>query len=260
MAVLAFSVELIGGTAATGCCEPASGSNCCPEPSVGDLARQWKVTHDLAGCCPDPSGAVGCAAYGASGCRFCKDDCGDMPDDQCIACSSIPSGVNNTNEPPPAADPPIGGDNNSQPVFDPALDDDISGVFSDGDEPDVDWAEDIDRVLQPGSYYFGDDDYDCASCAWDNMPIAKQRLLTERSRSMVCDTTCLKRKGDHNYGVNMCNYFNAGRECRACCHVSRRRLNVHVFFVFRFFACCSFVACCLLQAPCVMIITSRAFQ
>lgn len=226
VAVLAFSSKFVGGTASTtSCC--GSAPECCPQPSVGDDAQNWKVVYDQPTCCPGPSsGAVGCSAYGAGGCRFCKDDCGGLPADQCVECSSIPSRLITIDGPSPAQSgnpyhgPPTPG-NTQEPVFDPDADDDISGVFNDGGDPDMDWAEDIDRILQPGSYNFNDDEYDCASCAWDNMPKLKQRLLTERSRSMVCDTTCLKKKGDDDFGVNMCNYFNAGRECRACCHVRR---------------------------------------
>lgn len=75
--------------------------------------------------------------------------------------------------------------------------------------------------ISSGSYGgFSEDseDSECSTCY--TMTALEQRLLNERSRSLVCDSTCLTSSGHDEYGVNMCNYFNAGLECRACCHVS----------------------------------------
>lgn len=71
------------------------------------------------------------------------------------------------------------------------------------------------------SYYYGDlEDYDCSLCSLDNMSELQQRLLKQRSRSIVCDDSCLLPKGDPTYGVTLCNYFDLSKACRACCHVS----------------------------------------
>lgn len=71
------------------------------------------------------------------------------------------------------------------------------------------------------SYYYDEfEDYDCSLCSSDNMSELQQRLLKQRSRSIVCDDSCLLPKGNPTYGVTLCNYFDISKACRACCHVS----------------------------------------
>ena len=123
---------------------------------------------------------------------------------------------------PPVSDGYITGE--WYPPYDPESTDGLWGVFGQGSE---EWNSDIAAMMSPGSYDFYEEsgEYDCSSCAWGDMSALKRRKLTERSRSMVCDSTCLTGEGDADYGVTLCNYFNEGKECRACCHVRERFLS-----------------------------------
>ncbi|CAM9919718.1 unnamed protein product [Ectocarpus sp. 8 AP-2014] len=202
------------------CCDSRDGNACCPGlPIVDDAANlplpeesKLKVMYDPARCCSDGfETAVGCTAYGAAGCSFCRDAC-DTDDESCVLCSVADSSgaeaatVSTPNE-----------SEDEDDFFDAVSDDtDDIWVLLDGDKFD----ENIVASQSPGSYDFSDDpeQYDCSTCSWDGMSRLEQRILTQRSRSMVCDTTCLQDVGDPSYGVTLCNYFNAGKECRACCH------------------------------------------
>lgn len=227
-AVLVVSTATIGATTAvtSSCCNVADGSTCCPEPSIQVLAdnlvlsdeNKLRVVYDPERCCSDDaSTATGCLAYGAEGCSFCRNVCGDDNDDSCVLCSVADSSgtdADNVSTNAPTTTPPTNTPNSGAP--------EATGgpvVWDDIDE----FNEDINASMTDLSYDFSSDSeqYDCSSCSWDNMSSVKQRLLTQRSRSMVCDSSCLRDSGDADYGVTMCNYFNAGKECRACCHVSQ---------------------------------------
>lgn len=266
------SARVVRGTGTTHCCD--GDENCCPTPSIGDLANGLRVVLDKTRCCPGPVGALWCAPYGVVGCSFCKDEC-DTDDDECVQCDD------DTPTPTPAVltEQPFGGTYNS-PDLQPddnaggkgSVDDD--GAGKDYHEPDVDssdgdsnadsgdsdstdsqdaphpqdvvdddvgvvtdWSSEFPDVLQPGSYDFSyefSSDYDCSACSWENMSVLEQRLLKERSRSLICDSSCLTSAGHDAYGVHLCNYFNAGKECRACCHVSGLFLST-VQFITSFF-------------------------
>lgn len=204
LAALVVCTAAFGTTVTDTCCDVKDGT-CCPKPSIVDNAAnlalpedsKLRVVYDPERCCSDDS-AVGCTAYGVEGCSFCRNVC-DKDDESCVACPVAHDGVfTNTNT--------------------------VSGGSEDGDDSEEMWptVDDFDARQNPGSYDFSDDpdQYDCSNCSWDGMSTLEQRLLTQRSRSMVCDKSCLSGSGDPNYGVTLCNYFNAGKECRACCHVS----------------------------------------
>lgn len=200
---LALCTAAVGATAVTdSCCGVSDGSMCCPKPPIVDKAdnlllpedSKLRVVYDPERCCSEDSAgsAAECTAYGVTGCSFCRNVC-DEGDDSCVEC-------------------PVAHDRVSTPVVGESEDDE-------SDSDDLSPMEgDFDASTRPGSYNF--DDYDCSNCSWDGMSLLEQRLLTQRSRSMVCDKSCLYNSGDANYGVTMCNYFDHGKECRACCHVS----------------------------------------
>lgn len=216
LAALVVCTAAFGTTVTDTCCDVKDVENgtCCPKPSIVDNAdnlllpddSKLRVVYDPERCCSDVS-AVGCTAYGVAGCSFCQNVCDDT-DASCVACPVDRRTVSTTTVSGESRD---GGD-----------DDDDDATTTDTKElwPAVD---DFDTKQSPGSYDFSDDpeQYDCSNCSWDGMSTLEQRLLTQRSRSMVCDKSCLSGSGDPNYGVTLCNYFNAGKECRACCHVSR---------------------------------------
>lgn len=233
-AVLVVSTATIGATTAvtSSCCNAADGSTCCPDPSIQDLAdnlvlsdeNKLRVVYDPERCCSDDASTdTGCLAYGVEGCSFCRDVCDDN-DNACVLCSVADSSGDGeddvyTNAPikvptnAPATSPTNTPNSGATEATRTAVKwDDID-----------DFNEDTNGSLKDLSYDFSSDSeqYDCSNCSWDSMSTVKQRLLTQRSRSMVCDSSCLRDSGDADYGVTMCNYFNAGKECRACCHVSQ---------------------------------------
>lgn len=226
LAFLAISAGAIGATG-TDCCEADDGDACCPNPSILDKANDYghsssqRVVFASERCCPDGSGVVGCSAYEAAGCCFCRDVCDDA-DESCVLCSVATSTtttvVADAVVDPVAVSPVPDGYITGEwyPPYDPEATDGLWDLF--GTE---EWNSDIEAMMSPGSYDFYEEsgEYDCSSCAWGDLSALKQRKLTERSRSMVCDSTCLTWDGDEEYGVTLCNYFNEGKECRACCHV-----------------------------------------
>lgn len=205
LAALVVCSAAVGAKVTDSCCGMGDGNTCCPKPSIVDNANnlllpedtELRVAYDPKRCCSDDS-AVGCTAYGVAGCTFCRNVC-EEDDDSCVVC-------------------PVASDQVFTTVPREPEDDDT--VTTDTD--DFSQVDDFDARQNPGSYDFSDDpdQYECSNCSWDSMSTLKQRLLTQRSRSMVCDSSCLHDSGDPNYGVTLCNYFNAGKECRACCHVS----------------------------------------
>lgn len=207
MAALVVCTAAVGVTVTDTCCDVRDGSTCCPKPTIAENAdnlvlpedSKLQIVYDPERCCSDGS-AFGCTAYGVAGCSFCKNVC-DEDDDSCVAC--------------PVAD----GDSATTTAYGDPENKDATGTDIDGLSPGVD---DFDADQTPGSYDFSDDpeQYECSNCSWDSMSKLEQRVLTQRSRSMVCDSSCLHDSGDPNYGVTLCNYFKAGKECRACCHVS----------------------------------------
>lgn len=234
LAVLAISAGgTVGGTGTTtDCCKAKDDDKCCPQPPILDGAEDYgkggstqRVVLAPERCCPDGTDVVGCSAYGATGCSFCRDVC-DKADTSCVLCSVATATSPQT---PAPSNTYVAVDEWSPSPNDLETTDGLWGGFNDGSE-EWDWnSEDISAMLWGGSYEFsmpwgpgggGAEEYDCSSCAWGDMSALKQRKLTERSRSMVCDSTCLDDAGHDEYGVTLCNYFNNGKECRACCHVS----------------------------------------
>lgn len=219
LAFLAISAGTVGATG-TDCCDADDGDACCPMPPILDKAEDYgqssslRVVFASERCCPEGSGVVGCSAYEATGCSFCRDVC-DEADTSCVLCSVATSTAVEVAV-SPVPDGYLTGE--WYPPYDPETTDDLWGGFDSGAE---EWNSDIAAMMSPGSYDFYEEsgDYDCSSCAWGDLSALKQRKLTERSRSMVCDPTCLTWDGDEDYGVTLCNYFNEGKECRACCHV-----------------------------------------
>lgn len=209
LVALVVCTAAVGATVTDTCCDVSGGSGCCPKPSIVDNAdnlalpedSKLRVVYDPERCCSDDS-AFWCAAYGVTGCSFCRNVC-DENDDSCVAC-------------------PVDHQLVSTTVPREPKDDDAITTDKDDSRPADD---DFDASRSFGSYDFSDDpeQYECSNCSWDGMSKLEQRLLTQRSRSMVCDSSCLHDSGDPNYGVTLCNYFNAGKECRACCHVSSNR-------------------------------------
>lgn len=216
LALLLVSAPAVG--AITDCCTPQADGECCPGLSMNDLADnltlgeddKLRIVYDPERCCSaDGSEPDGCKwYYGVPGCSVCRDVCGE-DDDACVLCpdSSGGSGAKGTAS--------------------------VVGRSSDGGDL---WPADyVDDEFEAdptfGSIDFRDpEQYECSNCSWDSMTKLEQRLLTQRSRSMVCDSTCLKDSGDSHYGVTLCDYFKAGKECRACCHVSAReevRLSIN---------------------------------
>lgn len=199
-ALLVVCTAAVGATKVTDtCCDAPDGSTCCPMPPIADNAEnvllpassKQKVVYDQR-CCLDES-AVGCTAYGVAGCSFCRDVC-DQGDDSCVVCPISPASPREPEE---------------------------EDATSQGTSDDSRMIAEFDADQTPGSYDYSDpEQYECSNCSWDSMSKLEQRLLTQRSRSMVCDSSCLHDSGDPNYGVTLCNYFKAGKECRACCHVS----------------------------------------
>lgn len=261
-AVLAvFTAAAVGASVTDTCCDAPDASMCCPKPSIVDDAanlslpddRKLKVVNDPARCCSDGSGtAVGCMAYGVAGCSFCRDVC-DKSDDSCVLCSVAHSSGAYVVAQGPTPDPSKPQEEDHGASFDSSDDtddfwsilekgedevenakmasshsgedtDDLWGMFGQNDDESKD---EIALKQTPGSYDFSDDpeQYDCSACSWDRMSKLEQRLLTQRSRSMVCDSSCLQNSGDADYGVTLCNYFNSGKGCRACCHVSLHHLH-----------------------------------
>lgn len=262
--VAVFAAAAVRASVTDTCCDVPDASMCCPKPSIVDDAanlslsgdRKLRVVNDPARCCSDDSGtAVGCMAYGVAGCSFCRDVC-DEHDESCVPCSvakSFDASVSQT--PTPLSSMP--GEEDRGDTFDSSEDtDDFWGIFEEAEdgvsddqgasfhsteETDDLWGmfgqaddeseDEITLHQTPGSYDFSDDpgQYDCSACSWDRMSKLEQRLLTQRSRSMVCDSSCLQNSGDANYGVTLCNYFNSGKGCRACCHVSlqHQRSKLH---------------------------------
>lgn len=211
MAALVVWTTAVGAAVTDTCCDVQDGKECCPKPSIADNAdnlllpedSKLQIVYDPERCCSDGS-AVGCTAYGVAGCSFCKNVC-DEGDDSCVVCPVdhvVPVSTTVSGEPE---------------------DEDATSADTDDLTPVVD---DFDTTQTPGSYDFSDDpeQYECSNCSWDSMSKLEQRLLTQRSRSMVCDSSCLHDSGDPNYGVTLCNYFESGKECRACCHVSHRQI------------------------------------
>ncbi|CAM9705042.1 unnamed protein product [Scytosiphon promiscuus] len=219
-AVLAvFATGAVRASITDTCCDAPDASVCCPKPSIVDDAanlsltddRKLRIVNDPARCCSDSSeAAVGCTAYGVAGCSFCRDVC-DKYDDSCVLCSIADSlaATAVAQTPTPKAGEEVDSKQDAA--------DDLWEMFEDADHGSED---EIALNQTPGSYDFSDDpeQYDCSACSWDRMSNLEQRLLTQRSRSMVCDSSCLHNSGDADYGVTLCNYFNSGRGCRACCH------------------------------------------
>lgn len=204
-AALAVFGVAVGGTARS-CCGDVDGDACCPALSIKadavnyDLPEDMKlrIVYEPDRCCPSNE-SDDCMAYEVHGCTLCQNVCADG-EDSCVVC---PSDTTDSVTIVPTA---------------PGTDD-LWSAFGHSDEK---WDDDFDVAMTPGSYDFTSqpEEYDCSACAWENMPHLKQRVLIDRSRDLVCDSTCLNSGGDAKYGTTLCNYFNAGRECRACCHVS----------------------------------------
>lgn len=225
LAVLAISAGAIGVTGTgTNCCDADDRDACCPTPPILDKASDYgmssseRVVLDKARCCQDGSPPTDCSAYGATGCSKCRDAC-DEADTSCVLCpKATPADAYTV---PSAPDGYLTGE--WYPPYDPETTettDGLWGAFGYGTE---EWDSDIEAMMSPGSYDLGDTgEYDCSSCAWGDLSALKQRKLTQRSRSMVCDSTCLQGGGDDDYGVTLCNYLDEGKECRACCHVRER--------------------------------------
>lgn len=201
LAVLLVSVPAVG--AITDCCTPQADNDCCPELSMTHLADnlvlreedKLRIVHDPARCCSVDGSEppIGCRmAYEVPGCSFCRGVCQDG-DESCVLC---PDSSNES-----------GGK---------GADSDTDGS-SDGDDL---WPEFEPDPTFGSMDYRDPEQYECSRCSWDSMTKLEQRLLTQRQRSMVCDSTCLKDSGDPHYGVTLCDYFQSGKECRACCHVS----------------------------------------
>lgn len=224
--LLVVSVGVHASETTTNCCEVDSEA-CCPNPSIGDIANDLRVELDPTRCCPDPSGELWCGAYGVGGCTFCKTGCDD-DNSECVECprededTESGNGSASGNDDDSSEDNSEFGDITTSFVtswVDEDWSDDIAYIL----EPnEAQWDDDISSILDPGSYDFSyniNSEYDCSSCSWDSMSALQQRLLVQRSRSLVCDGSCLTTEGHDEYGVTFCNYFNVGRECRACCHV-----------------------------------------
>lgn len=236
----------------TNCCDTPS-KGCCPKPSIGDLALGLRVIFDPARCCPHSNEQLWCAPYGVGGCSFCRETCDDDTAD-CVECPGYGhDGKDNAIDAHDETDDYIlfqdddfdfeVDDKSSESVYsdeliDPEDDEDEEAIIGDiynggsGVDSDVasytEWSDEADwgyisSALQSLSYEFSYDfsrDNDCLACSWDSLSTLEQRLLKQRSRSLVCDESCLTSEGHSEYGVHLCNYFNSGRECRACCQVS----------------------------------------
>lgn len=203
MAVLLVSAPAVG--AITDCCTQEADGECCPELSMKHLADnlilseedKLRIVYDPARCCSVDGSEppIGCMAYEVPGCTFCRGVCDDG-DDSCVPCpdSSDESGGKSAN-----------------------------AVTDGSSDEDSLWPDDseFEAAATFGSMDYRDpEQYECSRCSWDSMTKLEQRLLTQRQRSMVCDSTCLKDSGDPHFGVTLCDYFQSGKECRACCHVS----------------------------------------
>lgn len=220
----------VGGTTISiaDCCPPLAdglvdGQACCLDLSTLDDSTSYnkaddhklKVLYSPTTCCPsDGNWSENCTTYDVPGCMLCRDNC-EGEGDLCVQCddglyTSTFAKPHSTGEWGPSSDGS----------------DDLWGAFEEFVEPER--GDSMATSVSPGGYsnYYSYDytettnEYDCSTCAWEGMSKLEKRILTDRKRSMVCDSSCLKRSGDALYGVNLCNYFNAGKGCRACCHVS----------------------------------------
>lgn len=200
--------------ATTNCCEEGS-TTCCPQPSIYDLSRGMRVVLDTDQCCSGSSDDSWCSPYGVAGCSFCKDEC-PSDDASCVRCpSAIAEGVQGGDQ---------SGSRGSLPQQD-GLGPGDADMWTDEDmgqaSGHLNWASNVVTKETVGSYDFSYSfrtDHDCVACSWDRRTDLERRLLDQRSRAMVCDVSCLT-GGDGKHGVALCNYFNAGKECRACCQV-----------------------------------------